>query len=223
MINCVLIDNDGVLVDTEGVFFRATRETLQTYGVEVTRDRFIEDCLRASRGVWHLLEARGFGRSEILHVREERDRLYLDLLGSQEIEIAGAREFLQSLCRICRVCVVTSSKRIHFDRIHQRTGFGEFFDRVLTIEDYPECKPSPVPYLTALAQMNSSTANAIVIEDSERGLTAAHAAGLRCIAIPYALTAGQDFSRAWMVAANLHEALEAISQVNAAQEAPLLD
>jgi HAD superfamily hydrolase (TIGR01509 family) len=223
MINCIFIDNDGVLVDTESIFFRATREVLQQHGVEFTRACFIETCLRGSHGAWHLLEAKGYSRAAIQRVREERDQHYLDLLGSEEIDIAGARQFLQDLHRTCRICVVTSSKRIHFDRIHQRTGFGAFFDQVLTIEDYPECKPSPVPYLTALARMNASAANAMVIEDSERGLAAAHAAGLRCIVIPHALTAGQEFSRAWKVVANLDEALAAISQVNAAQESPLLD
>lgn len=223
MINCIFVDNDGVLVDTEKVFFRATREALASHGVELTEEYFIETCLRLSRGAWHLLEAIGYGPAQIQRVRRERDQHYLDLLGSEEIEIPGAREFLETAHRSCRISVVTSSKRIHFDRIHERTGFGEFFDSVLTIEDYPESKPSPVPYLTALARMNARADNSVVIEDSERGLVAANAAGLRAIVVPHALTAHQDFRRAWKVAANLDEAWAAILPMTSAVESPAQD
>lgn len=206
MVNTLLIDNDGVLVDTEGLFFRSTRELLLECGVELTLECFIENCMKRSRGAWFLLEERGFSREEILIVRARRDQRYLELLGTEEIEVPGARAFLEAVRPACRICVVTSSKRIHFDRIHRRTGFGAFFDRVLTIEDYAAAKPSPVPYLAALAQMNARADEAIVVEDSERGLIAAASAGLRCIVVPHALTASQDFSRAWKVAANLQEA-----------------
>jgi HAD superfamily hydrolase (TIGR01509 family) len=213
MVNTLLIDNDGVLVDTEGLFFRSTREVLLQCGAELTLECFIENCLKGSRGAWFLLEERGFTRDEILRVRERRDKLYLELLTTEEIEIPGARAFLEALNPACRICVVTSSKRIHFDRIHQRTGFGAFFNHVLTIEDYGEAKPSPAPYLTALARMNARADEVIVVEDSERGLTAAAAAGLCCIVVPHALTANQDFGLAWKVVANLQEALAQILPV----------
>lgn len=213
MLKCILIDNDGILVDTEGLFFRATQEALARHGAELTRAEFIETCMRQARGAWHLLEALGRTAEQIRAVRAERDQLYLELLGTEEIAIPGAREFLETVRQWCRVCVVTSSKRIHFDRIHQRTGFTRLFDRVLTVEDYPQCKPSPVPYLTALDAMQVTAREAIAIEDSERGLTAADGAGLRTIVIPHELTVGQDFSRAWRIVGSLEGALKEIRKL----------
>jgi HAD superfamily hydrolase (TIGR01509 family) len=206
MIKCVLVDNDGVLVNTEQLYFLATKEILQACGVELSLQCYIDNCMRASRGVWHLLSERGCPEGEISCAKNARDALYLEYITTRDISLPGAREFLVSLRKSCRICVVTSSKRIHFDRIHQVTGFSPLFDHTLTIEDYAECKPSPVPYLTGLALLGTDGSDAAAIEDSERGLRAAHAAGLRCIVVPNELTMNQDFRNAWQVLPDLQAA-----------------
>ena len=61
-------------------------------------------------------------------------------------------------------------------------------------EDYRHSKPDPEPYLTAMRQNGLSAAECVVIEDSDRGLRGALAAGLRCIVIPQGLTRGLDFT-----------------------------
>ena len=47
-------DNDGVLVDTEHVYFEATRQVLASAGIDLTRDEYIELFLVQGRGAWHL-------------------------------------------------------------------------------------------------------------------------------------------------------------------------
>ncbi len=63
-------------------------------------------------------------------------------------------------------------------------------------EDYGQSKPSPEPYLTAMQRNGLAAEECLVIEDSERGLRAALAAGLRCIVIPQGMTRGMDFTGA---------------------------
>ena len=215
MIKCVLVDNDGVLVNTEQLYFQSTKEVLRQFGVELSLQCYIDNCMRASRGVWHLLREQGYPEEEISRARAARDALYLEYIATCDISIPGAGDFLAWLRRRCRICVVTSSKRIHFDRIHQITGFSTLFDHALTIEDYAESKPSPVPYLTGLALLGSDGSDAVAIEDSERGLAAAHAAGLRCIVVPTELTGKQNFRDAWQVLPDLQRVSQFL--------APLLD
>lgn len=214
-IQCALLDNDGVLVNTERLYYEATREVLRRYDVELSRQCYVDNCMCSARGVWHLLLEQGYPEGRLAEVRAARDALYLEYIGSRDIAIAGAREFLAWLRESCRICVVTSSKRVPFDRIHQITGFGPMFDHVLTIEDYAECKPSPVPYLTGLARLGCDADSAVAVEDSQRGLISAHAAGLRCLVVPNEFTITQDFSRAWQIVPNLQQA--------AAFLAPLLE
>jgi beta-phosphoglucomutase-like phosphatase (HAD superfamily) len=81
-----------------------------------------------------------------------------------------------------------------------------FFDFVLTREDYKKSKPNPDPFLTAVIQNGLQPKHCIIVEDSERGLTAARAAGIRCIVVPNALTRSRKFSGAYRV-------LESVSDV----------
>lgn len=57
-------------------------------------------------------------------------------------------------------------------------------------------KPAPDPYLEALARFGASPEQALVVEDSERGLRSASAAGIDCVVVRNAFVAGQDFSLA---------------------------
>jgi beta-phosphoglucomutase-like phosphatase (HAD superfamily) len=92
--------------------------------------------------------------------------------------------------------VVTSSRRDHFDLIHARTGFNRFFDVVVSCDDVQRTKPDPEPYLRALALTGRDPRECVAIEDSERGLAAAKAAGLECWVIPTELSRNGDFGPA---------------------------
>jgi beta-phosphoglucomutase-like phosphatase (HAD superfamily) len=67
---------------------------------------------------------------------------------------------------------------------------------VLTRETYSHSKPHPEPYLTAVERLGANPAGCLVIEDSERGLIAAKAAGLACWVVPSALTRHESFDAA---------------------------
>jgi HAD superfamily hydrolase (TIGR01509 family) len=95
--------------------------------------------------------------------------------------------------------VVTSSNPEHFDIAHRSTGLLRYFDFVLTNRDYEHTKPHPAPYLAALARCGLAPEQCIAIEDSERGLASARAAGLRCVVVPRGLTRGGTFREAHCV------------------------
>jgi beta-phosphoglucomutase-like phosphatase (HAD superfamily) len=82
-----------------------------------------------------------------------------------------------------------------------------YFHFVLTASDYTHSKPHPEPYLLAVERSGFRPEECLVIEDSERGLTAALAAGLRCIVVPNAFTRGSNFAGAYKVLESLTELL----------------
>lgn len=192
----ILFDNDGVLVDTEGLYFRANREALATVGAVLDEATYVDCLLRDGVGVWHLAEARGVSPAAIEALRLLRDRLYFELLDEAEIAIPGVAELLPKLAARYRLAIVTSSEPGPFARTHARTGLLRHFELTLTRHDYVESKPHPEPYLTAVARLGVAPARCLVIEDSERGLRAAKAAGLRCWVVPSGLTVAGNFSAA---------------------------
>ena len=198
MIKAILWDNDGVLVDTERLYFQATREILARAGVDLTQEMFVEYSLKKGKSVWHLAVEKGTPPDQVGRMREERNARYGQLLREENTVIKGVAETLPKLHQFA-MGIVTTSRREHFDIIHRASGLLQYFAFTLTREDYEKSKPDPEPYLRGLEKMGVERSECIVIEDSKRGLTAATRAGLRCLVIPTALNRGDDFSEAYRV------------------------
>ncbi|HZL16771.1 MAG TPA: HAD family phosphatase [Polyangia bacterium] len=196
MWDAILFDNDGVLVDTEGLYFRANREVLAGVGVALDEAAYVELFLREGTGAWHLAEARGLSAESVADLRAVRDRRYAELLDEAPIAIPGVAELLPALAARYRLAIVTSSEPDPFARTHVRTGLLPHFELVLTRADYQRSKPDPQPYLCAVGRLGLPPERCLVIEDSERGLRAAKAAGLTCWVVPSGLTAGGHFEAA---------------------------
>jgi len=175
-------------------------------GVQLDADAYVELFLRQGRGAWHLARERGLGADDVEALRAARDRRYFELVSEGDILIPGVAEIVPALARRYRLAIVTSSEPGPFARTHARTGLLQHFELVLVQGDYARSKPEPDPYLRAVERLDVAGERCLVIEDSERGLRAAKAAGLRCWVIPSDLTAGGAFGAADAVLASLRDA-----------------
>jgi len=210
MLKAIFFDNDGVLVDTEHLYFAATRDTLAGLGVEVSEALFIDFSLRQGRSIFDLVRDR-MEPDEFEALRRVRNARYADLLRAGVAPLDGIPEVLAALHGRAPLAVVTSSNHDHFELIHAGTGLMRFFDFAVTNRDYERSKPHPDPYLAALARAGCSADEAIAIEDSERGLAAARAAGLRCIVVPQGLTHGGSFAGAHRVLTSRADIVEVLA------------
>ena len=201
----ILWDNDGVLVDTEGLYFRATKAVLETVGIDLTPEQFKEISLRRGESTFTLAAEARIAAAEIACLRAERDRVYSEMLATTPCVIDGAEEVLRSLHGRVRMGVVTSTRRKHFDIAHAKSGLTKYLDFVLTFEDYRHTKPHPESYLTAMARHGLHPEECIVVKDSERGLAAATAAGLPCLIVLSEWTKDGDFRGACRVLESIRE------------------
>lgn len=196
MVDAIFWDNDGVLVDTEHLYLEATRQVLATVEIPLTDDDYRALFLVQGRGAWHLAEARGLPPSQVEALRQQRNALYARLIAEGPRVLPGVREVVSTLHGSYRMGVVTSSRRDHFEIIHRETGLLEYFDFVVTADDCARTKPCPDPYVRALEVSGVSRESCLAVEDSERGLEAATAAGVRCAIVPSRLTGAQTFQGA---------------------------
>ena len=206
MIKALFWDNDGVLVDTERLYFLATRQILATVGVDLSREAFIDLFLIQGKGAWHLVRQKGFSPLAVEQLRDERNEFYSRLLSQREVVIDGVRDVLGALYGKYTMGVVTSSRREHFDLMHQSTGLLPFFSFVIAAGDYAKSKPDPEPYLLAVDRCGFNKEECLAIEDSERGLASALGAGIKCIVVLTDLTKGRQFAGA-------HKVLGAITDI----------
>ena len=193
MIKAIFWDNDGVLVDTEKLYFLANKQIFNSIEIDLTPELYFENFLRKGTGAWHLAEEKGIGADRINELRDLRNDLYSKFLQEEEILLKGVEEILAQLHKKYIMGIVTSSRKDHFDLIHRSTNILKYFDFILTGENFTKFKPDPQPYLMALERTNLKKEECIIIEDSERGLASANAAGIRCIVIPHELSDRGNF------------------------------
>ena len=97
MLKTILFDNDGVLVDTESLYFEATRDVMRTIGFELTAEDFVEFFLRQGRGAWHLANV---DANRIPTLRNERNRRYQERLALGIAPINGVTEAVGAKAQI---------------------------------------------------------------------------------------------------------------------------
>jgi HAD superfamily hydrolase (TIGR01509 family) len=200
----ILFDHDGVLVDTEHLYYRSTRETLAAMGFELPMDTYLS--IQAVGGnAWMCMLDAGYTQAQVAEKRQERNALYQHYLSTEDIDIVNVEQVLQRLKRRLTLAIVTTARQEDFDLIHAQRSITEHMQLILTNKDYARSKPHPDPYLAALDHFDIEPSRALVVEDSERGLKAAVAAGIDCAVVAHPFTAPQDFSAATYRLQNLTE------------------
>ena len=199
-----MFDFDGLILDTEEPIYRSWLEVYQAHGEELPFDRWIQTVGSSNaafdpRG--HLEER--LGRALAADVLEKRIRRRTELILAQAA-LPGVVELVTAARAAgLKVGVASSSSRDWVTGHLERLAILHKFDCVRCRDDVPAVKPAPDLYLSVLACLGVPADQAIAIEDSSNGVTAAKAAGMRCIAIPNPITSGLDLSHADLVLQSL--------------------
>lgn len=212
MRKAILWDNDGVLVDTERLFFQANRDLFAAHGLELTKRAFFDWFLLDNCGGWHLFRERGHDDESIANIRKDRNRRFSALLSAEAtLARTGMEEVVQQLSLRGPMAVVTSSSLEHFSLAHRGTTFRRYFQFIVTEEDCSTSKPSPEPYLIGAKRLGLTPGECVAIEDSPRGLLAACAAGIPCVIVRSDLTSEYAFDGAAAVVETNDELVKAVT------------
>ena len=98
-----------------------------------------------------------------------------------------------------KIALVTASSRKSTEYIMGLIKLDNFFDVMVTNEDYANGKPSPDPYLTAAKKLSLKPTECIAVEDSKVGLLSAKSAGMKCIIVRTNNTINEDYSKADLI------------------------
>lgn len=178
----LLFDSDGVIADSEKYYFEATKTVFESLGRSLSIEEYRRYFLYSNQGAWHLLEPDI--DSEIIELKKiERGELFKSLLSEAELINLNVEEAIIELSQIYRMAVVTSAHREHFETVYRKSKIPSLMEFVLASGDYSDSKPSPAPYLKALDLAGVDAQEALVIEDSPRGLASASAAGIGAVLI----------------------------------------
>lgn len=191
----LLFDNDGVLVETERWYYEASIRALSELGVRLDFQEYMQ-AMTEGNGVWGKALQMGITTKQIDAARDRRNRYYQEYLRSKNLVIEGVLPTLKRLSKSFEMAIVTTSRRVDFEIIHQQSAICELMKFILCEGEYPRAKPYPDPYLKALSLFKGAKEEALIIEDSERGLRSAVSAQIECVIVHNEFTKTQDFSKA---------------------------
>jgi len=207
MIRALILDFDGLILDTETPMRASWMEIYEEAGLQVEEIEWAS-ILGASADppeAYDLLDAHLERPVDRPALHERRLRRELELLASED-PMPGVRELIRDAKRAGLLLgIASSSERAWVQGLLEQHGLSERFDAVVCAEDVEKTKPSPDLYRKALAALGVRPDEAIAFEDSEHGVTSAKAAGIFCVAVPNDVTRCLGFAKADLVISALSD------------------
>ncbi|MGW1818280.1 HAD family hydrolase [Streptomyces sp. NPDC002125] len=190
----VLLDLDGTLVDSEPNYYEAGRRLLARYGVQdfswENHTRFIGIGTRETLTV---LRAEYGIQAPVDELLAAKNAIYLELAGTSTTAFPEMRALVERLHgRGVPMAVASGSSRAAIEATLAVTGLYAHIPVYVSAEEVAHGKPEPDVFLEAARRLGAEPASCVVLEDAVPGVRAAHAAGMRCVAVPYAETTADE-------------------------------
>jgi HAD superfamily hydrolase (TIGR01509 family) len=198
----VIFDLDGTLVDSEPNYYEASRRLLAEHGITFTwqdNEQYVGISTWETLGVWQERYGITAPRLELLG---ELNRRYLELARTATRVYPEMRKFVELLAgEDVPMAVASGSSPEAIDAILAGTGLDAYLRTAVSADEVAHGKPAPDVFLEAARRLGADPADCVVLEDAAPGAAAAHAAGMRCIAIPYvaAQADAPEFARAGLL------------------------
>ena len=183
-VEAVVFDLDGVIVDSEHVWDEVREQLARERGGR-WHDRAQTDMMGMSSPEWSRYMHDVIGLTESpAEIDEEVVRRMLDRYAERLPLIDGAVDAVARLAASFRLGLASSSNRSVIDAVLDVSGLAPLFGATVSSEEVARGKPAPDVFLEAARRLDVSPARCAAVEDSGNGIRAAHAAGMRVLAIP---------------------------------------
>lgn len=217
MLQALLFDFDGLVIDTEWTEFQAWQEMCQRHGVELSLETWLPCVGRGPTtrvfDPYDYLIAQLGSALEREVIEAECRRRNLELIGAQPL-LPGVKDLIMAAKeRGLRLAVASSSTRAWVSGHLERLGLLDLFDALACGDEVAYTKPHADLYLKALEKVGAQAEQAIAFEDSLNGMLAARSAGIFCVVVPGKLTQYLTFGEVDLRANSLAElTLDALEQ-----------
>jgi HAD superfamily hydrolase (TIGR01509 family) len=190
----ILFDFDGVIADTEPIHYSALKQILADLDITLTETDYYASylgfddrgCFKAALESNH----RPHQPSLIVELVDRKAKVYLEVIRQQLTIFPGVRELVHAAAADYPLAIVSGALRQEIELILERAGIRPLFQHITSAEDIARGKPDPEGFFHALAALNRgrsgpsiTPADCLVIEDSLPGIRAAHAAGMKVLAV----------------------------------------
>lgn len=218
MINTVIFDMDGVIVDTEPVHRYAYFKHFDELNVLVTDEMFATYTGNSTRNVFQKLKETFEINQEVEDLIQRKRAIFNDAFDTKEdlYLIDGVENLIKNLHHNgFEIIVASSASKVTIDRVFKRFQLHQYFSHIVSGEDFPKSKPHPAIFEHAASLSKFPKNECIVIEDSWNGVEAAVNAGIFCVGYNSLNSKMQDISKANIVVNHFDElSIEQIKTFN---------
>ncbi len=184
MVEVIIFDMDGLLVDSEPCWHDARSNLFREIGLEWTQAND-EHTMGVSTGEWadYMVSLSGgrFNRQQVINEVLAR----MEARYRRDIPFApGAREIIDRLAPLYPMAIASGSHPRLLRAILDATGWEAVFDQIVSGDEVAHGKPAPDIYLETARRLDVPPAKCAVFEDAAFGIQAARAAGMHVIAVP---------------------------------------
>ncbi len=189
----VIWDFNGVVIDDEDVHGGAFVRILADLGLELTLERYYERYLGLDdwgffRAALRDLRGHEPGEAEVDELVERKAEVYAALLGPDFELIPGAEALIRATAAVGPIAIASGARRREIEAVLERFALSECFTAVVSADEVENGKPDPEGYRKAFEALRERhpelrPADCLVVEDAPPGIRAAHAAGMRCVAV----------------------------------------
>jgi beta-phosphoglucomutase len=201
MIEAVLFDMDGVLVDSEQFICEAAIKMFAEYEIEVHPIDFVPFVgTGENRYIGGVAEKYGLNK-DVHKLKQRTYEIYAEVVKGKLPPLAGVLDFIKK-CREkgLKIAVASSADLVKVKVNLSESGIGEnTFDAIANGLDVKNKKPAPDIFLTAAGKLRVNPKNCLVIEDAVSGVKAAKCAGCKCLALMTSFNADELSEADWVV------------------------
>jgi len=190
----ILLDMDGVVLDSPPMHLLTWRQTLEPLGVRLTaRDLFPLEGMpteRTAQKLTELLLGQACSDQEAQRLASRKRELFREIF--RPTFVPGIAPLLHDLHgRGYRLGLVTGSARSVVDESFAPTGYADLFEVIVTGDDVSRGKPDPEPYQIAARKLDILPSDCLVVENAPLGIRSARGAGMGCVALGTTLPANR--------------------------------
>ncbi len=188
-----IFDWDGVIIDSAQLHEQSWKHLAAELGTSIASGSFIRGFGMKSARIIEEIHRWAKEPAEIARLTDRKEALYREIVAQSEIApLPGVAKWIKALRAAGVPCAVASStQRLNIEVVLNRLGLKEAFSAIVSAEDVSHGKPHPEVFQMAAAKLELPAELCVVFEDAHVGIEAAHAAGIKVVAVTTTHPAGE--------------------------------